>query len=66
MLRLEELGVRIGDFALELSLELPETARLGLLGPSGSGKSTLLNCPVGKLIPDTCSVILDGQLALGR
>ena len=28
-----------------------------IIGPNGAGKSTLLNCLVGKLIPDTGSVM---------
>ncbi|MFT5869417.1 MAG: thiamine transport system ATP-binding protein, partial [Paracoccaceae bacterium] len=58
MLRLEGLGVRVGDFALELSLDLPETARLGLLGRSGSGKSTLLNTLAGFLQADKGRIFL--------
>ena len=38
----------------------------GVLGPNGAGKSTLLNCLVGKLIPDSGSVVFDGQSVLGR
>ncbi|HAB36456.1 MAG TPA: ABC transporter ATP-binding protein, partial [Rhodobacteraceae bacterium] len=34
-------------------------------GPNGAGKSTLLNCLVGKLIPDTGSVMFDGKSVLG-
>jgi branched-chain amino acid transport system ATP-binding protein len=37
-----------------------------IIGPNGAGKSTLLNCLVGKLIPDTGSVLFDGQSVLGR
>ena len=37
-----------------------------IIGPNGAGKSTLLNCLVGKLIPDTGSVMFDGQSVLGR
>jgi branched-chain amino acid transport system ATP-binding protein len=37
-----------------------------IIGPNGAGKSTLLNCFVGKLIPDTGSVMFDGQSVLGR
>ena len=39
---------------------------LGVVGPNGAGKSTLLNCLVGKLIPDTGSVMFNGQSVLGR
>lgn len=37
-----------------------------IIGPNGAGKSTLLNVLVGKLIPDTGSVMFDGQSVLGR
>jgi len=37
-----------------------------IIGPNGAGKSTLLNCLVGKLIPDTGSVMFDDQSVLGR
>jgi branched-chain amino acid transport system ATP-binding protein len=37
-----------------------------IIGPNGAGKSTLLNCLVGKLIPDTGSVMFSGQSVLGR
>ena len=49
---------------VDLKLDIGE--RVALMGPSGSGKSTLLNCLVGKLIPDTGSVMFDGQSVLGR
>ena len=36
-----------------------------IIGPNGAGKSTLLNCFVGKLIPDTGTVMFDGKSLLG-
>ncbi len=36
-----------------------------IIGPNGAGKSTLLNCFVGKLVPDTGSVMFDGKSLLG-
>ncbi|MGB0772567.1 MAG: ABC transporter ATP-binding protein [Paracoccaceae bacterium] len=38
----------------------------GIIGENGAGKSTLLNCLIGKLIPDSGSVMFDGQSVLGR
>ena len=38
---------------------------VAILGPNGAGKSTLLNCFVGKLIPDTGTVMFNGQSLLG-
>ena len=49
-----------------VSLDIEEGEILALLGPNGAGKSTLLNCLVGKLIPDSGSVMFDGQSVLGR
>ncbi len=37
-----------------------------IIGPNGAGKSTLLNCFVGRLEPDTGSVMFDGQSLLGK
>ncbi|WP_112320716.1 ABC transporter ATP-binding protein [Oceanibium sediminis] len=37
-----------------------------IIGPNGAGKSTLLNCFVGRLTPDTGSVMFDGKSLLGR
>lgn len=36
-----------------------------IIGPNGAGKSTLLNTFVGKLTPDSGTVIFDGQSLLG-
>jgi molybdate transport system ATP-binding protein len=41
------LGVRRGDFSLDVELEAPAGQVTGLFGPSGSGKSTLLRCLAG-------------------
>lgn len=61
MLRLENALCRQGDFALQLSMELPAGARLALLGASGSGKSTLLNVIAGFSWLDTGQILLVGQ-----
>ncbi|MGB1751805.1 MAG: ABC transporter ATP-binding protein [Paracoccaceae bacterium] len=49
-----------------VSLSLCPGDRIGLLGKNGAGKSTLLNCLIGKLIPDSGSVMFDGKSVLGR
>ena len=48
-----------------VNLSVDEGTIHAIIGPNGAGKSTLLNCFVGKLIPDTGSVMFDGQSLLG-
>jgi len=50
----------------DVNLSVQENSVHAIIGPNGAGKSTLLNCLVGKLIPDTGSVLFDGQSVLGR
>ena len=50
----------------DVNLSIAENSVHAIIGPNGAGKSTLLNCLVGKLIPDTGSVMFDGQSVLGR
>ncbi|THD75590.1 ABC transporter ATP-binding protein [Thalassobius vesicularis] len=49
-----------------VNLSVRENTVHAIIGPNGAGKSTLLNCLVGKLIPDTGSVMFDGNSVLGR
>ena len=50
----------------DVNLSVEEHSLHAIIGPNGAGKSTLLNVLVGKLIPDTGSVMFDGQSVLGR
>lgn len=50
----------------DVNLSVEENSVHAIIGPNGAGKSTLLNCLVGKLMPDTGSVMFDGQSVLGR
>ncbi|NBD29396.1 MAG: ATP-binding cassette domain-containing protein [Alphaproteobacteria bacterium] len=50
----------------DVNLSVQEQSVHAIIGPNGAGKSTLLNCLVGKLIPDSGSVMFDGQSVLGR
>ncbi len=49
-----------------VNLKVEEGTIHAIIGPNGAGKSTLLNCFVGKLIPDTGSVMFNGQSLLGK
>ncbi|MDG1737274.1 MAG: ABC transporter ATP-binding protein [Paracoccaceae bacterium] len=50
----------------DVNLSIAENTVHAIIGPNGAGKSTLLNVLIGKLIPDTGSVMFDGQSVLGR
>ena len=48
-----------------VNLDIEEGKIHAIIGPNGAGKSTLLNCFVGKLMPDTGTVMVDGKSLLG-
>lgn len=48
-----------------VNLNIEEGTIHAIIGPNGAGKSTLLNCFVGKLVPDTGTVMFDGNSLLG-
>ncbi|MEM6941227.1 MAG: ABC transporter ATP-binding protein [Pseudomonadota bacterium] len=68
ILDVKNVGKRFGGLQAlsEVNLSVAENTVHAIIGPNGAGKSTLLNCLVGKLIPDTGSVMFDGQSVLGR
>jgi branched-chain amino acid transport system ATP-binding protein len=48
-----------------VNLNVEEGSVHAIIGPNGAGKSTLLNCFVGRLAPDTGSVLFDGRSLVG-
>ncbi|MCV3274111.1 ABC transporter ATP-binding protein [Roseobacter sinensis] len=68
ILEVKNVGKRFGGLQAlgDVNLSIAENTVHAIIGPNGAGKSTLLNCLVGKLIPDTGSVMFDGQSVLGR
>ncbi len=68
ILEVKGVGKRFGGLQAlgDVNLSVQENSVHAIIGPNGAGKSTLLNCLVGKLIPDTGSVMFDGQSVLGR
>lgn len=48
-----------------VNLSIEEHTVHAIIGPNGAGKSTLLNCFVGRLTPDTGTVMFDGKSLLG-
>ncbi len=68
ILEVKDVSIRFGGLQAlsDVNLSVRENSVHAIIGPNGAGKSTLLNCLVGKLIPDTGSVLFDGQSVLGR
>ena len=62
---LEVRGVtkRFGGFRAlsDVSLEVREGERFGLIGPNGSGKTTLINCISGALVNDEGTIEFEGR-----
>jgi len=50
----------------EVVFDAVEGETHAIIGPNGAGKSTFLNVCIGKLIPDTGTVMYDGQLMTGK
>ncbi|MDF1607688.1 ABC transporter ATP-binding protein [Hoeflea sp. YIM 152468] len=50
----------------DVNLDIASGTVHAIIGPNGAGKSTLLNVLVGKLIPDTGTVLFNGISVLGR
>ncbi|MEC7762802.1 MAG: ABC transporter ATP-binding protein [Pseudomonadota bacterium] len=67
ILEVKNVGKRFGGLQAlsDVNLSVQENTVHAIIGPNGAGKSTLLNCFVGKLIPDTGSVMFNGQSVLG-
>ncbi len=68
ILEVKNVNKRFGGLQAlgDVNLSVQENTVHAIIGPNGAGKSTLLNVLVGKLIPDTGSVMFDGQSVLGR
>jgi len=68
ILEVKNVNKRFGGLQAlgDVNLSITEHTVHAIIGPNGAGKSTLLNVLVGKLIPDTGSVMFDGQSVLGR
>ncbi|TAK43002.1 MAG: ABC transporter ATP-binding protein [Betaproteobacteria bacterium] len=63
LLRVAQVSKHFGGFnALsEVSIEIAQGERFGLIGPNGSGKTTLINCISGSLRNDGGSIVFDGH-----
>lgn len=50
----------------DIDLEIEEGKTRAIIGPNGAGKSTLLNICVGRLKPDSGTVVFDGEILTGK
>jgi len=67
ILEVKNVSKRFGGLQAlgDVNLSVEENTVHAIIGPNGAGKSTLLNCFIGKLMPDTGSVMFDGHSLLG-
>ncbi|MBZ2168751.1 MULTISPECIES: ABC transporter ATP-binding protein [Marinobacter] len=49
----------------DVNLSIQQNTVHAIIGPNGAGKSTLLNCFIGKLLPDTGTVMFNNKSLLG-
>lgn len=49
----------------DVNLSIKENSIHAIIGPNGAGKSTLLNCFIGKLMPDSGTVMFNNKSLLG-
>ena len=69
LLEVNNVVKRYGDFTAlnDVSLSIPKGSVFGLLGPNGAGKTSLIRIINQITMPDSGSIILDGEpLALSR
>ncbi|MBY8975453.1 ABC transporter ATP-binding protein [Rhodobacteraceae bacterium NNCM2] len=67
ILEVQNVNKRFGGLKAldEVNLSVDAGSVHAIIGPNGAGKSTLLNCFVGRLEPDTGTVMFDGDSLLG-
>jgi len=63
LLKIQNLSKSFGGFAAlsEVSLDIAEGERFGLIGPNGSGKTTLINCVAGSLRNESGRIFFKGK-----
>ncbi len=68
ILEVKNVSKRFGGLQAlhDVNLSIEANSVHAIIGPNGAGKSTLLNVLVGKLIPDTGSVMFESQSVLGK
>ena len=67
LLKIRNVSKSFGGFAAlsNVSLEIAQGERFGLIGPNGSGKTTLISCVSGALRNESGSIAFDGEEVAG-
>ena len=67
LLNVKGVSKHFGGFAAlsDVSIDIAEGERFGLIGPNGSGKTTLINCISGSLRSDSGSIRFQGEEVSG-
>lgn len=63
LLRVAQVSKHFGGFSAlsQVTIEIAQGERFGLIGPNGSGKTTLISCISGSLRNDGGSIVFDGN-----
>jgi branched-chain amino acid transport system ATP-binding protein len=63
LLSIHKLSKSFGGFTAlnDVTLDITEGERFGLIGPNGSGKTTLINCVSGALRNEAGSIVFNGK-----
>jgi branched-chain amino acid transport system ATP-binding protein len=63
ILKIKSVSKNFGGFAAltEVSMDIAQGERFGLIGPNGSGKTTLINCIAGALHNDAGTIEFEGK-----
>ena len=63
LLKIDSVSKHFGGFTAldQVSVEVAQGERFGLIGPNGSGKTTLINCISGMLRNESGSIVFDGE-----
>jgi branched-chain amino acid transport system ATP-binding protein len=63
LLKIQNVSKSFGGFTAlnDVSLDIAEGERFGLIGPNGSGKTTLINCVAGSLRNEAGQIVFKGR-----
>jgi molybdate transport system ATP-binding protein len=61
LLSIDDLGLRLGELELDLSLAVEPDRCLALVGPSGAGKTSVLRCVAGLRTPERGVIACGGE-----